>query len=131
MPNIAHASIKAHLLNNNFEYTSSGILDETHLRFFTSNFAIKLVSDAGLEIADCKLTNAKDIYGWQKSNPYSKLPESIIKYILKDKQSSIMQFVFKCKLSDKQNLYSCNMLRFLEELDKMEYMPKVNEYLKT
>jgi len=35
IPNIAHGAIRLALLQGRFEYTELGILDNTHLRFFT------------------------------------------------------------------------------------------------
>lgn len=37
VPNVAHWSVIQQLLSGNFEYADSGILDRTHLRFFTPN----------------------------------------------------------------------------------------------
>jgi hypothetical protein len=50
LPNIAHWSIRASLLMGKFEYTSTGILDVTHLRFFTPKTARKLIEDAGYQV---------------------------------------------------------------------------------
>lgn len=49
-PNIAHTSIRLELLGGNFEYESMGILDNTHLKYFTLNSLTKLVTDAGYSI---------------------------------------------------------------------------------
>jgi 2-polyprenyl-3-methyl-5-hydroxy-6-metoxy-1,4-benzoquinol methylase len=38
------------VVNQKFEYTSQGILDNTHIRFFTKNSIIKLFLDNGYEI---------------------------------------------------------------------------------
>ena len=35
IPNIAHADVRLALLRGDFDYQWCGILDETHLRFFT------------------------------------------------------------------------------------------------
>ncbi|MFO0659475.1 MAG: class I SAM-dependent methyltransferase [Polyangiaceae bacterium] len=50
LPNIAAWPIRLKLLRGDFSYESSGILDRTHLRFFTRETATKLVQDAGLEV---------------------------------------------------------------------------------
>lgn len=50
LPNIAHWTIRASLLMGKFEYTSTGILDVTHLRFFTPKTARKLIEDAGYQV---------------------------------------------------------------------------------
>jgi O-antigen biosynthesis protein len=50
LPNIAHWTIRASLLRGKFEYTSTGILDVTHLRFFTPKTARKLIENTGYEV---------------------------------------------------------------------------------
>jgi 2-polyprenyl-3-methyl-5-hydroxy-6-metoxy-1,4-benzoquinol methylase len=47
LPNIAHLSIRVSLLGGRFDYRKTGILDETHLRFFTFRTARELVEEAG------------------------------------------------------------------------------------
>lgn len=37
IPNISHIDIISNLINGNFNYNETGILDSTHLRFFTEN----------------------------------------------------------------------------------------------
>lgn len=49
-PNIAHISTRLELMNGNFEYESMGILDETHLKYFTKRSLEKLVCAAGYKI---------------------------------------------------------------------------------
>jgi 2-polyprenyl-3-methyl-5-hydroxy-6-metoxy-1,4-benzoquinol methylase len=50
VPNVAAWTIRAELLAGRFDYEPSGILDETHLRFFTRASIVRLVEDAGLEV---------------------------------------------------------------------------------
>lgn len=48
--NIAHWSIRLNLLRGKFKYQNYGILDNTHLRFFTPATFKKLVEDCGYKI---------------------------------------------------------------------------------
>ncbi|MFI5201667.1 MAG: class I SAM-dependent methyltransferase [Candidatus Kapaibacterium sp.] len=50
VPNIANLRIRLGLLRGQFDYTESGILDKTHLRFFTIRSARKLLRKAGYHI---------------------------------------------------------------------------------
>jgi 2-polyprenyl-3-methyl-5-hydroxy-6-metoxy-1,4-benzoquinol methylase len=50
LPNVAAWPVRLALLFGNFEYASKGILDSTHLRFFTRASAIRLVREAGLRV---------------------------------------------------------------------------------
>ncbi len=50
LPNIANLRIRLGLLRGKFDYADSGILDRTHIRFFTLISARELVSNAGFRI---------------------------------------------------------------------------------
>jgi 2-polyprenyl-3-methyl-5-hydroxy-6-metoxy-1,4-benzoquinol methylase len=53
LPNVAHLSVSVPLLlRRKFEYQDAGILDRTHLRFFTEYSAVKLLNDAGLTVKE-------------------------------------------------------------------------------
>ena len=55
IPNITHISILSDLiLRDRFDYVESGILDKTHLRFFTGTTARQLLTDARLEVIQQK-----------------------------------------------------------------------------
>jgi SAM-dependent methyltransferase len=50
LPNIANLYVRLHLLMGRFDYQDRGILDRTHLRFFTRKTFRQLLDDAGLEV---------------------------------------------------------------------------------
>lgn len=50
IPNVAHWSIRFSLLFGKFDYGKYGILDETHLRFYTLTSVKKLFQKAGYKI---------------------------------------------------------------------------------
>lgn len=56
VPNIANIWVRLNLLMGRFDYTERGILDKTHLRFFTRKTVKKLVNEAGLEILSIQVT---------------------------------------------------------------------------
>ncbi len=49
IPNIAHLVPRARLLAGKFEYEERGIMDRTHLRFFTRGSALTMVTESGLD----------------------------------------------------------------------------------
>jgi 2-polyprenyl-3-methyl-5-hydroxy-6-metoxy-1,4-benzoquinol methylase len=53
IPNIAHYTIRAHLFEGRFDYADSGILDRTHLRFFTRATLIDLHHENGYVVQSC------------------------------------------------------------------------------
>ena len=56
LPNIASWDIRLKLLLGDFTYTKTGILDETHLRFYTLRTAKKLIRSAGFRITKIDVT---------------------------------------------------------------------------
>ncbi len=47
IPNIAHASIRLELLQGHFDYERLGLLDETHLHFYSRDSLFNMLMDAG------------------------------------------------------------------------------------
>lgn len=47
LPNVAYARVRLDLLRGRFEYQETGILDRTHLRFFTRHSARRLFAECG------------------------------------------------------------------------------------
>jgi 2-polyprenyl-3-methyl-5-hydroxy-6-metoxy-1,4-benzoquinol methylase len=56
LPNVANITVRLALLFGQFEYAERGILDRTHLRFFTRRSARRAVEDAGYEIIEEQMT---------------------------------------------------------------------------
>ena len=50
LPNIQHYSTFFNLLRGRWNYTSQGLTDKTHLRFFVRSTAIAMFEDAGLKV---------------------------------------------------------------------------------
>jgi 2-polyprenyl-3-methyl-5-hydroxy-6-metoxy-1,4-benzoquinol methylase len=50
IPNIAHAAVCWELAHGRFDYQKYGLLDNTHIRFFTKKNVAKLFGDAGYRI---------------------------------------------------------------------------------
>ena len=50
IPNILNANVIYELLHGNFTYQDAGILDRTHLRFFTQKEVVKLFEERGFKI---------------------------------------------------------------------------------
>jgi hypothetical protein len=50
-------------IRGEFKYTESGIMDQTHLRFFTKASAIAMIQGARLKVIECRATESAR---WQK-----------------------------------------------------------------
>jgi len=56
VPNVANIWVRLNLLFGRFDYSRVGILDETHLRFFTLKTAKQLAVDSGLDVISTAVT---------------------------------------------------------------------------
>lgn len=55
-PNVAHAHMRLMLLFGRWNYTDRGIMDRTHLRFFTRKTLVQLLSGSGVTIRNTAAT---------------------------------------------------------------------------
>ena len=58
IPNVAHLTVRLQLLLGSFNYTDRGILDRTHLHFYTKRSLHEMISQAGLRIVELGATPA-------------------------------------------------------------------------
>jgi SAM-dependent methyltransferase len=56
VPNVAHLWVRLSLLAGRFDYADRGILDRTHLRFFTRRTLLELLRSAGLRVVELAVT---------------------------------------------------------------------------
>ena len=56
VPNVAHLYVRLSLLAGRFDYSDRGILDRTHLRFFTRRSFLALLTEAGLVVETFRVT---------------------------------------------------------------------------
>jgi len=62
VPNVANYMIRLKLLLGKFEYQECGILDESHLRFFTFKTAKRLITDAGFHVTKFDVTPSLPLF---------------------------------------------------------------------
>lgn len=99
IPNFAHAAIRLELLMGRFDYRSLGLLDETHLRFFSRASIEKLFKDAGLAIAELRRTRASISESEFALDP-ADYPPAVIELIEQDPEAYTYQFVAKAVRDD-------------------------------
>lgn len=91
VPNVAHASIKANLLLNDWTYTELGIMDKSHLHFFTANSLADFLSNLGLMSETWDFTTLP-LDGYQP-HKLDELPLEVAEFIRNDVYAEVMQFV--------------------------------------
>jgi O-antigen biosynthesis protein len=99
IPNIAHGAVRLALLNGEFDYSELGILDSTHLRFFTLDTVREMFLKAGFEIEDITRT-VHQIFTDGVLVPVLKedeFPENIVAEVSLSPESETLQFVFAAR----------------------------------
>ena len=127
IPNISHSSIKYNLLMNNFNYTSMGLLDSTHIHFFTLGSIINELSRNKFFIDKIDYIILGPGQFDDQNVDYVNYPPQIIDYIENDSESSVYQIFIVFKKTDLalDSLLKHNMA-FKEDLkaEKEKYAPK-------
>lgn len=104
IPNIAHNSIIIDLINNKFNYTKTGILDSTHLRFFTYYSLQQLFNDCDLVITNEQLVRL-DYEQLEIENANMNIPTELANILKNRDFAYVYQYVFTAV---KKNYYINN-----------------------
>jgi len=116
VPNISHGSIKLNLLKNLFEYTSTGLLDDTHIKFFTLKNLINLMNLLELQIENLDRIY-KDIDKTEQKINFENYPKAVIDFVEKNLESYVYQYIIQVSNKKTDNLIENNN-KFLEVSDK-------------
>jgi SAM-dependent methyltransferase len=102
IPNIAHGSVRLALLAGEFRYRRTGLLDDTHLRFFTRQGVQELFERSGFVISNW-LTHRVDIDRTEVRFPEPPSSEPLREWLSKDPEASVYQFVVRAVTSTAAN----------------------------
>ena len=99
IPNVAHGSVRLALLRGRFEYRPVGLLDDTHLRFFTRDSFEQLIVDAGFYPADSRQTTAGP-FDVETPLDRADFPPDLVASVEADPESWVYQFVARVEPID-------------------------------
>lgn len=98
VPNVAHNDILLNLYYNEFNYTDTGLLDRTHIYFFTYNSLKEVCQKLNFKIINEDATYW-NTFSTEQSNP-SDLKPPFCDDLLERPCGNIYQFVFDLQLSE-------------------------------
>lgn len=98
IPNIAYNSIIINLLKNKFEYTNLGILDDTHLHYYTWRSFTELAHKAGYRIAENSAIQ-RLVGDTEIKNSYEDIPKTVASFLRTRDQADVYQLLFELKKS--------------------------------
>ena len=97
IPNIAHASVRLALLGGEFRYREWGLLDDTHLRFFTRASIQDLFEETGYVITHW-LRQRLDVGETEIQVP--QVPDAVREWLASDPEATTYQFVLRALVSE-------------------------------
>jgi 2-polyprenyl-3-methyl-5-hydroxy-6-metoxy-1,4-benzoquinol methylase len=94
VPNVAHGSVRLALLSGDFKYRDIGLLDSTHLRFFTRETLERLLDDAELGMIEmCR--HELDLDASEVAFDAAAVPAALREELEHDPEARTYQFVVK------------------------------------
>ncbi|RAM51849.1 MAG: methyltransferase [Hapalosiphonaceae cyanobacterium JJU2] len=123
IPNIAHGAIRLALLQGKFEYTELGILDNTHLRFFTRQTVRELFERSGYFV-DTYEQIKLPIFSGSDWIPYidkNKIDINVIHTIEEDEDADTLQFVLRAFPLSLEGKYSCLFQQYSQLSEEYNY----------
>lgn len=96
VPNIAHNSIIIDLINDEFKYNNLGLLDNTHINFFSYKRLMRMIENNGYVSVNQESVNFQ-VGENEIKNDYSYIDKKISKVLRQREKGTIYQYVFKIK----------------------------------
>jgi O-antigen biosynthesis protein len=119
IPNVAHGSVRLALMQGRFRYRSLGLLDDTHLRFFTRESVEKLFTDAGFLITELRRTT-RDIFDTEIEVDRELVPDEVRRLVEEDPEASTYQFVLTAHRFGEAGMLAQNIRLLSEQLAKRD-----------
>jgi 2-polyprenyl-3-methyl-5-hydroxy-6-metoxy-1,4-benzoquinol methylase len=101
VPNVAHGSVRLALLQGSWDYRDLGLMDRTHLRFFTRATLLAMVRSAGLVAVDVRATTLDPLDG-EVTVDVDRLPAGVVDWVRHQPDAVSYQFVVRAVRDDAQ-----------------------------
>lgn len=92
IPNVGHGDVRMSLLLGRFPYRNLGLLDNTHLRFFTRTTVRQMLQDAGFAAVEVRTTSAP-LFGTELGVRPEEVDPAVVAAISQDADALVYQFV--------------------------------------
>ncbi|MEP7368006.1 MAG: class I SAM-dependent methyltransferase [Dermatophilaceae bacterium] len=99
IPNVAHGSIRLALLQGSWDYRDLGLMDRTHIRFFTRGTLLAMLRAAGLAAVDIRTTTL-DPLGGEVPVVIDELPAGVIEWVREQPDAFSYQFLVRAVRDD-------------------------------
>ncbi|WP_407341740.1 class I SAM-dependent methyltransferase [Pengzhenrongella phosphoraccumulans] len=111
IPNVAHAALRLALLQGQWVYSDRGLLDRTHVQFFTRATLLDLVRNAGLVAVDVRSTTA-GTFATEIAIDATNLPDGVVEWVEDQPDAAVYQFVLRAIKNDADGAVEVLRLRY-------------------
>lgn len=116
IPNIAHGDVRLALLQGRWDYRPLGLLDETHLRFFTRVGVERMLWEAGFASVEMRRVRI-ELFETEIGVRPEEFEGPVVDQIRRDPESTTYQFVLKAVPADADT--AIRQLREREEAQRL------------
>lgn len=121
IPNITHAAIVYEMIHGRFEYQTEGLLDSTHIKFFSCASAVSTIENAGYWIAELQKACSLPQHTEFKTRPVSAEDEQILAAIRsRNPDANTYQFVIKAHPLNTGASHNNNPFTMREEIRQLQ-----------
>lgn len=99
VPNVAHGSVRLALLQGRWDYSDTGLLDRTHVSFFTHESLLAMLHAEGLVVTDLRAT-VFDALGTEVAVDGDALPGAVVDWVRHQPYAEVYQFVLSASRAD-------------------------------
>src|SRR5581483_4721466 len=116
VPNVAHGDVRIALLNGEFNYTPTGLLDSTHAHLFTYKSMLELLHRAGLSPVEVHRVR-RPMFSTEVAVDPTGVSAAVIERLRSDPEAETYQFVSKSVLDNGDLALRQSMVRLREADD--------------
>lgn len=108
IPNVTHNAVIAAMIDNRFEYTELGLLDKTHIHFFSYYSILTMINNVKMKI--CSIDAIKKVpIDTEVINHFDDLPKEVNYYLRKRTYADVYQYLIVIGKED------CTTKNYLQE----------------
>ena len=124
IPNVAHGAVRLALLKGRFAYTSTGLLDETHVRFFTRESVLAMLAAAGYAVVDLRRTSL-GVFETEVDVSEGDYSRGVVDLVLAEPEATTYQFVVRAVPVDEADPAAVRAVNRAEEDRAAQLVPAV------
>jgi O-antigen biosynthesis protein len=104
VPNVAYAGLLGELMCGEFQYRTEGLLDNTHLRFFTRRSLLRFLSEWGWDVHVLE-TVERDLPDSEFRSDFVSLPPAVSRHLLALEDALTYQFIVAAQPAKRGVIY--------------------------